>query len=115
MRNDVLVDWARVTELQAEFGEEGFAEVLALFLEETDAVAAEITAGLSAGQIESKLHFLKGSALNLGLGELALLCQDGERLAAIALVTEIDLPGVSATYRRARETLLLGLRDRTAA
>lgn len=115
MRNDVQVDWARVFELQAEFGEDGFAEVLDLFLEETDAVSCEIAAGLSADQVEGRLHFLKGSALNLGLQDLALRCQDGERLAASARGTEVDLPAILAAYKQARETLVRGLQDQNAA
>lgn len=115
MRNDGPVDWARVAELKAEFGADGFAEVLNLFLEETDAVAAEIARGLADGLVEQKLHFLKGSALNLGLTDLATLCSDGERLAAAARNGEVDLPSVVETYRKARETLMEGLEDRDAA
>ena len=109
------MDWTRVAELKTEFGDDGFAEVLDLFLEETDAVAAEISAGISSEEVEGRLHFLKGSALNLGLPVLAHICQDGERLAASARASEVDLLAVLNTYRLAREALVQGLQNRHAA
>ena len=78
-----MIDWARVTELQNEIGAEDFADVVLLFLEEADEVVAKLPGCTDAPSLEAALHFLKGSALNLGFQTLAQLCQTGERLAAM--------------------------------
>lgn len=70
-----MIDWVRVETLRQEIGATDFAEVVALFLEETDEVAARMTAGPG---LRADLHFLKGSALNLGFRALALRCGQGE-------------------------------------
>ena len=56
-----------------------------------------------------QLHFLKGSALNLGLRELAAICQDGERKAAPGHAAVVDMVAVAAIYRASREALLDGV------
>lgn len=76
-----MIDWARISELRAEIGDDSFDEVAELFLDEADEAVVRLDAALDAPTLESVLHFLKGSALNLGFRTLATLCQDGERLA----------------------------------
>jgi HPt (histidine-containing phosphotransfer) domain-containing protein len=77
-----MIDWTRVKDLRDEIGEESFDEVAVLFLEEADEAVEKLDGSLAAAALESALHFLKGSALNLGFSTLATLCQDGERRAA---------------------------------
>jgi histidine phosphotransfer protein HptB len=106
----VLIDKDRVKELMAEIGPDDFAEVAELFLEEADEAIGRLTAGASAKALESDLHFLKGSALNLGFADLAALCQDGERRAA-AGDTALDLAAVHRCYadsKRAFAEVLTG-------
>lgn len=81
-----MIDWARVTELRDEIGAEDFGDVVALFLEEANDVVGKLPGFTDAKSLESGLHFLKGSALNLGFSELARLCQEGERNAAGGLI-----------------------------
>ena len=49
--------------------------------------------------LESDLHFLKGSALNLGLRQAWPLCQSGERRAARAHIDASTLPRIQSTLR----------------
>ena len=109
-----MIDWTRVAELRDEVGAEDFAEVVALFLEETDAAVAELP-GTSADALEEQLHFLKGSARNLGFGELARLCEAGERMAAEGRGDAVALDPIVACYRRARESFTQELPARLAA
>ena len=76
-----MIDWNRVADLRAEIGDESFAEVAEIFLEESDDVVAGMPELVAAPDQARALHFLKGSALNLGFEDLAELCQKGERLA----------------------------------
>lgn len=110
-----MIDWTRVNDLRSEIGNDDFLEVVAMFLEETDEVVASLDASPDIGQIESRLHFLKGSALNLGLRDLAALCQSGEKSAASGHGASVDLPEVVASYRAAKTQLLASLGQSEAA
>ncbi len=110
-----MIDWARVDELREEIGAEDFDEVVALFLEEADEVAARLAAGPDPARLEAELHFLKGSALNLGLATLAQLCQDGEKAAANGQAAAVDPGAVVAAYRAARDAFAAGMARSTAA
>lgn len=101
-----MIDWGRLEELRAEIGDEDLADVVALFLEEADEVVGRITAGLAAGEMEGQLHFLKGSALNLGLSDLAALCQDGERKAGQGLADQVDAGRIGAVYQSSKAAFL---------
>lgn len=94
-----MIDWTRVEALFDEIGGEDFREVVQIFLEESDSVAARLEAAPDPARYEEDLHFLKGSALNLGFAEMAALCQTGERLAAQGAAAEVDLPAILASYR----------------
>lgn len=99
----LMIDWTRVDELRAEVGDDGFDEVVELFLEESDEVVARLLSvdDTSLGQ---DLHFLKGSALNLGLRELAKLCQDGERLCGAGHAAEVNRTALIQAYHEAKAT-----------
>lgn len=108
-----MIDWKRVEELRSEIGADGFAEVAEMFLEEADQAVSALLAGLPVDEIEAQLHFLKGSALNLGFAELASLCQDGERKAAAGYGQLVDMAKVAALYQGSRALLVSGLADGT--
>lgn len=97
-----MIDWERAKQLRAEIGPDDFGEVVAMFLEEADEVIARLSGWRGAKVLESDLHFLKGSALNLGFEQLAALCQDGERRAA-AGQTDVDLEAVRGSYSVSRQ------------
>ncbi|MGV8949662.1 MAG: Hpt domain-containing protein [Cypionkella sp.] len=102
-----MIEWDRVNDLRAEIGEDDFAEVVDLFMQEADEVIARITNTAGAAVLEADLHFLKGAALNLGFREFADLCQDGERRAASGDCSA-DLAAVKASYQRSKAALIAG-------
>lgn len=106
-----MIDWARLYELRSDIGAEHFADVVTMFLDE----AAAAIEGLSTApsQAPQLLHNLKGCALNLGLVQLASLCRDSERRIAIGATP--DIAATAQAYVLAREGLLNGLRDASAA
>lgn len=113
-----MIDWDRVRGLHAEVGPEDFREVVALFLEEVGEVIERLRGAPDPERLETDLHFLKGSALNLGFSELGALCREGELLAARGRAGEVDLPELIACYEISRETFLAGaqpLMDQPAA
>lgn len=110
-----MIDWGRVRELRDEIGADDFAEVVQLFLEETNEVIETIGANMPENAIESALHFLKGSALNLGFQELAKLCQLGEKAAALGFYEKIDLNKVIEIYEKSKTDFDIGLNTEIAA
>lgn len=95
-------------ELRNEIGAEDFAEVVEMFLEEADEVAVSIGTDIAPDGIEAALHFLKGSALNLGFRDLAQLCQIGEKAAANGDTDSIDLDTVVAIYESSKSAFAAG-------
>jgi len=110
-----MIDWKRVEDLRFEIGTEGFAEVADMFLDEADQTVKMLATGLAADEVEGQLHFLKGSALNLGLSDLAAICQDGERKAAAGYGALVDLTQVARIYQASRALLLAGLQAGTVS
>ncbi|MBK6465801.1 MAG: Hpt domain-containing protein [Rhodobacter sp.] len=110
-----MIEWGRLNELRAEIGDEDLADVVEMFLEEADEVVARIAAGLPDAEMEAQLHFLKGSALNLGLSDLSALCQEGERLAGQGRGDGIDLGRIASVYQTSKSTFLGALAKGDAA
>ena len=109
---DALIDWRRVAELRDEIGGDGFEDVVAVFLEEVDEAIARLTGSHGTAELEAALHFLKGSALNLGFASFANLCARGEAQAASGQTGGIDLAAVRDSYARSRAAFTSGLPDR---
>lgn len=93
-----MIDWDRINELKNEIGEEDFAEVVVLFLAEVEEVIDGFRDALNVTDLENKMHFLKGSALNLGFSDLADLCQDGEAKAKSGQSETVDIAAVISCY-----------------
>jgi HPt (histidine-containing phosphotransfer) domain-containing protein len=115
LQEGVVIDWTRISVLRAEIGDDDLHEVIGLFLEETDEVIARLDDGVDVSDLESLLHFLKGSALNLGFSDLAVVCQEGERKAAMGEGAGIDLEQVIDLYCASRTTFTDGLTLHLAA
>lgn len=95
-----MIDWNRVAELRAEVGEDAFDEIIELFLEEVQEVARRLQGAPATDQtLAADLHFLKGSALNLGFSELAALCAAGEARASAGDAGGVDLAAVLACHQ----------------
>jgi histidine phosphotransfer protein HptB len=110
-----MIDWDRVDTLREEVGEENFAEVVALFLDEVDEVVDRFRSAPDPDALERDLHFLKGGALNLGFARLGALCQTGERLAAEGRADRVDMAEIVETYATSRRVFLETLGKAVAA
>ncbi|MBC7132247.1 MAG: Hpt domain-containing protein [Roseovarius sp.] len=86
-----MINWERIRELRQEIGAEAFEEVLDLFLEEVEGGLDRVRDDMSASERGELMHFIVGSALNLGFVTLAGLCQAvgrGERAASSAEIRD---------------------------
>lgn len=109
-----MIDWERVAQLREEVGPEDFGEVVELFLEEVDEAIRRLTQISVRDRLEEELHFLKGSALNLGFVRFGQLCQEGEKLAARGEEGAVDVGAILACYGVSRALFLDGA-DRAVA
>lgn len=115
MQESPMINWSRVEELRDEIGSEDFAEIVEIFLEEVEETIAIISGEVPQDKIEGHLHFLKGSALNLGFEEFSTLCQAGETAANKGAFDIIDLPAVVTSYEGSKAEFLNALSSRYAA
>ncbi len=111
-----MIDWNRVAELRDEIGGADFDELVPLFLQEVETTIADLQ-GLrhSPPQTEAALHFLRGSALNLGFAAFAELCGEGEATARSGATDGIDPKLIARIYEQSRDAFLRDLPDRLAA
>jgi HPt (histidine-containing phosphotransfer) domain-containing protein len=99
-----MIDWDRIRELRADIGADAFEEVLDLFLEEVETGLSDLDDSMSGAQRRERLHFIAGSALNLGFPSLASLCQSAEREQKPVTSEEIR-----TCYAMCRENLLANI------
>lgn len=109
----MMIDWARVNDLRTEVGAESFDEIVSLFLLETDQVVTRLPNLTDSRSVAHDLHFLKGSALNLGFAELAQICHLGESCAASGS-DDVALDSVISTYHQSRHAFVTRLKHRAA-
>jgi HPt (histidine-containing phosphotransfer) domain-containing protein len=97
-----MIDWTRVAELRDEIGPEDFDEVAELFLMEVEDTLGQLGGAMhNPPQMQELLHFLKGSALNLGFRAVSTLCNQSELDAANGQIT-IDIDALKSLYSQSR-------------
>ncbi len=110
-----MIDWTRVTALRDEVGCEDFDEVVELFLQEVDEEIDTLKSLSSGPSLAEKLHFLKGSALNLGFEEFSALCHSGETSLASDPDASVDLARIHDSYLTSRSHFIAELPTRLAS
>ena len=107
-----MIEWSRVNELRDEIGDENLDEVIDLFLEEVEDVIARLRSTPDLTRLEEDLHFLKGSALNLGFSHFSDLCMAGEQMAAAGQAGAVDLSAILAGFDASKAAFEAGLPKR---
>ncbi|WP_103332116.1 Hpt domain-containing protein [Pseudotabrizicola formosa] len=101
-----MIDWQVANDLKQAIGTDVFDEVIEVFFTEADGTLTRMMAATTADDMKSELHFMKGSALNLGFREVAQLCQTLEHRAE-AGDTDLPLSQVQTIYAASREEFSL--------
>ncbi|MFA8386017.1 MAG: Hpt domain-containing protein [Pelagibaca sp.] len=110
-----MIDWTRVSELRDEIGPDDFAEVAELFLMEVEDTLSRLNrAGNTARDMQDLMHFLKGSALNLGFSDLSDMCSKAESAASQGALT-VDIAHLNSLYRQSRALFETEFAQRFAA
>ena len=100
-----MICWNRVQELKEEVGEEDFAEIVSLFLEETEAALGQLREATDAEEVGALLHSLKGSALNLGFEEMSRLCHEGAGASAGGPAWPAELARILKAFEESKDRL----------
>ncbi len=95
-----MINWDQVKQLEDDIGAEDFGDVVVMFIEEVDEAVDNLRAKaeLTAQELASAMHFLKGSAANLGFNEFSEMCSRGEKSAESGVRNDVDIPQVIALY-----------------
>ncbi len=100
----MLIDQARLAALKDDVGHEVFAEVLEMSVEELDEAMDALDPPDAA-----KLHFLKGSALNVGMVSFSDLCADAESSKKANPASAVDTKTLHSLYASSRTELLAAI------
>lgn len=100
-----MINPARIQELKEEVGEDDLIEVIALFCEEVEEVLQSLNTTAQA-DIPAQLHFLKGSALNIGLDTVSELCRTEESRLKMDPSASVDIGAIRTAYAAAKDVLL---------
>ena len=98
-----MLNAARIAELKEEVGEDDFEEVFGLFCEEVEDVLQELSTNTDLAE---KLHFLKGSAMNLGFDAVGDLCRTEEARLKADPAASIDIAAIQQAYTLSKSCLL---------
>lgn len=110
-----MIDWSRVRELREEVGEEDFAEVVDLFMEEVEGVIGGLRHIRQEEAMLQALHFLKGSALSLGFAGFCDRCTAEEHRCAAHGLDNSALEVLIDSYTASRTVFLDEIEARIAA
>lgn len=100
-----MLNRSRIDELREEVGEDGLAEVVELFCEEVEEVLDELPS-LSPVDLPGRLHFLKGSALNIGMDQVGRLCLDAEARMQSGSPDVPDIAAIRQAFDASRRALI---------
>jgi HPt (histidine-containing phosphotransfer) domain-containing protein len=88
-----MIDWTHLKNLRSDVGSDGFDEIVELFFLEVEEVFARIK---HSDPHPNDMHFLKGSAANLGFVEFAKSCKTAQR--ALQNQETIDLDALQTQF-----------------
>jgi HPt (histidine-containing phosphotransfer) domain-containing protein len=97
-----VIDRDRLNALRTDIGEEDFADVAYLFVHEIGEKLTSLQAAPGAATADD-FHFLRGSAVNLGLTHFAEACTTAE--GACRAGQPPDIAGVAAAFAAAMAAL----------
>ena len=111
-----MINWAQVKQLEEDIGAEDFGDVVVMFIEEVDEAIDDLRPAptLEGEAMSSAMHFLKGSAANLGFKAFSDYCAAGEKLAESGASSDVDLVAVVHLYDESKQQFLSEISDHTS-
>lgn len=85
-----------------EIGADDFAEVVDLFLSEVEEVLERLQQRQGPDHLADDLHFLKGSAWNLGFADFGEACAQAEKQSASGQSQGVNLAAIAQCYQASK-------------
>lgn len=104
-----MIDWIQVNSLREDVGRDSFDDIVAVFLEEVEEVIVKLRDNPDRDTLVDDLHFLKGSALNLGFTDFSGQCQLGETASVKGQAASVDIPKILESYDTTKARFLADL------
>lgn len=101
-----MIDWSRVAELIEEVGRDSLDDIMPLFFEEVEEVLERLSTAPDDVTLAADMHFLKGSARNLGFVAMGDLCETAEQAAQAGEPGAVAVAGLVACYDRSKQEFL---------
>jgi HPt (histidine-containing phosphotransfer) domain-containing protein len=103
-----MINWDQVKQLEEDIGAEDFGDVVVMFIEEVDEAVDDLRSlpKLDDDALAAAMHFLKGSAANLGFKEFADYCGTSEKRAENGAGNDVDLTTVVRLYDDSKQLFL---------
>lgn len=101
-----MIDWKQVKALQNDVGQESFPDIVEIFIEEVEEVITRLRSSPDPATLGDDLHFLKGSALNLGFSEFSGMCEIGETASAKGAADDVDVSALINSYHQSKTMFL---------
>ena len=111
-----MINWDQVKQLEEDIGAEDFGDVVVMFIEEVDEAVDNLRPSptLEGEAMSSAMHFLKGSAANLGFKDFSEYCATGEKLAESGASGDVDLANVVRLYDESKQHFLSEVSNHTS-
>lgn len=100
-----MINWDRIRELRDEVGEDELGEVIELFCEEVEEVLG-LLEQTAREDLPSRLHFLKGSMMNIGLDKVSAICRSEESRLKAHSSAQPNFAAIRSAYEHAKGGLL---------
>jgi HPt (histidine-containing phosphotransfer) domain-containing protein len=102
-----MIDWNQVEILRNDVGPDAFGEIIDLFLDEVETTVAKLVENPKVDELEDDMHFLKGSALNLGFQQFSVMCQTGETMSADGRGGDVNLPAIIDCFYSSKTAFMM--------
>lgn len=112
-----MIDWARVCQLREDVGAEDLDDIVQIFIDEMEEAMAGLAATPpgDAGAWVERMHFLKGSAYNLGFDAFGTLCATAENAAQGGQVDAVSVDVLRQSYEDSKSVFLRDMARHLAA
>lgn len=111
-----MINWDQVKQLEEDIGTENFGDVIVMFIDEVDEAIDNLRPSptLEGEAMSSTMHFLRGSAANLGFKAFSECCAEGEKLAENGASGDVDLVTVVRLYDESKQNFLAEISNHTS-
>tara|TARA_R110000787_G_scaffold40444_2_gene100521 strand:- start:9563 stop:9934 length:372 start_codon:yes stop_codon:yes gene_type:complete len=106
-----MIDWAYVNGLRAGIGKDSFNEIVQVFFDETEDTLKRLEDAHRPIDITEELHFLQGSALNMGFVGFSAECRKSHDMSTDNADDMRHTAGLLATYGKSKTLFLSALSE----